>query len=108
MKKVVAVLIIAGFILSSVSIAFAAEEEKNPAEKAATYTGNVVSGSVNTVGEATKETTETAVSPLVALWRSLTGKGKPEKVVTDPINKGGETVYNATVNTGKTIVGEKK
>ena len=77
--------------------------DKNPAE----YPGNVVTGTVNTVGEAVKGTTETAVSPIVAFWRSLIGKGTPDKIVTDPINTGGTTVKNAAVNTGKTVVGDK-
>ncbi|MBD3425977.1 MAG: hypothetical protein GF409_01945 [Candidatus Omnitrophica bacterium] len=72
------------------------------------YTGNVVTGSVNTVGKATQGTAETAVSPIVAFWNAITGKDKPEKIVTDPVNKGGKTIHDATVNTGKTVTGRKQ
>lgn len=110
MKKLVALLVLVGFVFAAalpVMAEDAAECGKDqPVKDVAQYTGNVAVGSVKTVGTAAKETTETGVSPLVALWRSLTGKGKPEKVVTDPIEKGGKTVVNATVNTGKTVVGQ--
>ena len=72
------------------------------------YTGNVVTGSVKTVGEAAEGTAKTAVSPIEAFWNFLTGKDKGDKVVTDPINKGGKTIYDASVNTGKTITGQKR
>ena len=105
MKRTLTMLFVMIFVFAVISpmTAMAAKDNSDPVK----YTGNVVTGSVNTVGEAACETTETAVSPLVALWRSLTGQGKPEKVVTDPLEKGGKTVYNATTNTGKTVVGQK-
>jgi len=106
MKQFISILIVACFIVTIAPAVLA--QDKNPAEKAVDYTGGVVTGSVNTVGEAAKGTTETAVSPIVAFWRNLIGKGKPQEVVTDPVEKGGKTVYDATVNTGKTITGEKK
>ena len=113
MKKALLLTLAVILVLSFVSYSFAGdrslkEDAKTAGKAAANYTGNVVTGSVNTVGEATKETTETAVSPIVALWRSITGKGKPKEIVTDPVNKGGEAVYNATVNTGNTVAGKKK
>ena len=78
-------------------------------EKEYNYRKDVLAKEISKqVGEAAKDTTETAVSPLVAFWRFLTGKGKPRKIVTDPIEKSGETVYDTAVNTGKTVVGEKK
>ena len=93
--------------MESARAAFAADT-KDPVTKTVDYTGNVVTGSVNTVGKAAEGTTETAVSPIVAFWRSLIGKQNPDKIVTDPVNKGGKTVYDATVDTGKTIAGEKQ
>ena len=106
MKSMLLVLVVMALVFAAISPAFAGD--RNPAKDAANYTGNVVTGSVNTVGEATKGTTETAVSPFVAFWRSITGQGKPEKIVTDPVEKGGKTVYDATVNTGKTVTGQKR
>ena len=105
MKKVITILFVAVFIASAV---VASAQSKDPVKEGAKYPGNVVTGSVNTVGEAAKGTTETAVSPIVAFWRSITGQGKPDKIVTDPIEKGGKTVYNAAVNTGETVTGQKK
>lgn len=61
-----------------------------------------VTGTVKTVGKAAQGTVETAVSPLEAL-----GKGEPDKMVTDPVEKGGKTVYEATENTGKALTGQK-
>ena len=107
MKKCISILAIMVFVFVALSPAFAEETSTNPPKDVAQYSGNVVTGSVKTVGEAAKGTTETAVSPLVAFWRWMTGKGKGEKVVTDPVEKSGKTVYDATVNTGKTVVGEK-
>lgn len=107
MKRVITIMFVMAFGLMAVSPVIASAADK-PVKDVADYSGGVVTGSVNTVGEAAKGTTETAVSPIVALWRSLIGKGKPGKVVTDPVEKGGKTVYDATVNTGKTVAGEKK
>ena len=111
MKKVLSVLIVMVFVVAVMAPAFAATEPSGPAvdvaQKSAKYTGNVVTGSVNTVGEAAKGTTETAVSPFKALWSWMTGKGEGKKIVTDPVNQGGKTVYDTTVNTGKTLEGKK-
>jgi len=62
---------------------------------------------VNTVGEAAVGTTETAVSPFKAAWNWMTGKGKGKDIVTSPVNKGGKTIYDTTVSTGKTLEGKK-
>ena len=104
MKKVISIVLVMVFVLSVATVAIAANE---PVKDAANYSGNVVTGTVNTVGKAAYGTTETAVSPIVAFWRNLIGKGKPQDIVVDPINKGGETIKNATVNTGKTVTGQK-
>ncbi|MDP8298667.1 MAG: hypothetical protein P9L88_02005 [Candidatus Tantalella remota] len=102
MKKLMAFMVVMALVIAFVAPA-ALAADKSPAE----YTGNVVTSSVNTVGEAVKGTTETAVSPIVAFWRSLIGKGNPDKIVTDPVNTGGKTIKDATVNTGKTVAGQK-
>lgn len=107
MKKVITILFVAAFVVAAVLPMAASAQDKDPVKDTARYTGNVVTGSVETVAEAAKGTTETAVSPIVAFWRSITGQGKPSKIVTDPVEKGGKTVYDATVNTGKTAVGQK-
>ncbi len=107
MKRCLTVLVVMVFVFVAASPMVLAAT-KDPVKETAQYTGNVVTGSVNTVGEATKETTETAVSPLVAFWRAITGQGKAQNVVTDPLEKGGKTVYDATVNTGQTVTGQKK
>jgi len=108
MKRVITVMIVMAFVLAAVSQVSAVAQEAQKTAQSDDYARNVLTGSVETVGEAAKGTTETAVSPIVAFWRSITGRGKPEKVVTDPVEKGGKTVYDATVNTGKTIAGEKR
>jgi len=109
MKKAIVILIAAVFVVSSVQVAFAAKTGEEYMKDSADYTGGVVTGSVNTVGEAAKGTVETAASPFVAFWKSMTGQdNQPGKVVTDPLEKGGKTVYDAGVNTGKTITGEKR
>ena len=87
--KVIAIMLACLMVLSSAT-AFAAQNE------------DPVTGTVKTVGRAAQGTVETAVSPLEAL-----GKGKPDKIVTDPIEKGGKTVYNATKNTGKALTSQK-
>jgi hypothetical protein len=87
--KVIAIVLVAFMALSTVTV-FAVERE------------DPITGSVKTVGRAAKGTVETAVSPIVAV-----GKGEPEKIVTAPLEKGGETVYNAAVDTGKTATMQK-
>ena len=109
MKKVVSVLIIMAFVFTMTSVAMAGDRSLGEdAKKAGHYVGGVCTGSVNTVGEAAKEITQKAVSPFVAFWRSITGKGIPQEVVTDPINKGGKAVYDTTVNTGNVVTGKKR
>ncbi len=109
MRKVISLLVIMVFVFTMTSVAIAAESNFKKASKdAARYSGNVVTGSVNTVGEAVYGTTETAISPIKAFWRNLIGKGKPQEIVTSPINRGGETVRDAAVNTGKTVTGRKR
>jgi hypothetical protein len=68
---------------------------------------NVVTGSVNTVGKAAEGTVKTVAAPVEALGDSMKGEGTPDKIITGPVEKGGETVYDATVNTGKTVTGQK-
>jgi hypothetical protein len=110
MRKAVSILVVL-----VVAFAFAAEimakEPSGPAMDAAKKTGrysrDVVHGSVNTVGKAVKGTTETAVSPFAAMGRLLKGKAKPQEVVKDPVNKGGRTVKDAAVNTGRAVRGRK-
>ncbi len=108
MKKVITVMVVMAFVLAAVSQVSAVAQEAQKAAPSNDYARNVLAGSAETVGEAAKGTTETAVSPIVAFWRSITGRGKPEKIVTDPVEKGGKTVYDATVNTGETIAGKKR
>ena len=101
MKKLATVLFVMAFVLGVVSPMVALAVQRDAAHDA-------VGGSMKTVGEAAKGTVETGVSPIVAFWRSITGRGKPEKIVTDPVEKGGKTVYDASVNTGKTITGQSQ
>jgi hypothetical protein len=102
MKKALMVLFVVAIGFAFTVSGFAAEKS-DPVK----YTGNVVSGSVNTVGEAVEGTTKTAVSPFKAFWNFLTGKGKGENVVTDPVNEGGRTIYKAGKNTANTVGGRK-
>ena len=97
MKKAMIFLFITVFMVSFAAPLFAAEEES----------GDIVTGTVKTVGKAVAGTAETVASPVVATGRAMTGEGSPDKVVTDPVKKGGETVYDATVDTGKTLTGQK-
>lgn len=96
MRKSIAILVVVAVAFAMALPAFAerktVEDYGTPAAK--------------TVGEAAKGTAETAVSPVVAFWRWMTGKDKGEKVVTDPVNKTGETIYNAAVNAGETVTGQ--
>ena len=101
-KTVVLVLVIAMVCVYAMPV-IAEEKAKDLAE----YSGNVVTGTANTVGKATEGTAKTAVSPIVAFWNAITGKGTPEKIITDPVNEGGKTVYDASINTGKTVTGQK-
>ena len=102
MKKMLAVIIVIAIGFAFTASGFAAEKS-DPVR----YTGNVVTGSVKTVGEAAEGTTKAAISPFEALWNFLTGKGKAEKIVTDPVNKSGRTIYKAGQNTDKTVRGKK-
>ncbi|MBD3296314.1 MAG: hypothetical protein GF392_02985 [Candidatus Omnitrophica bacterium] len=113
MKKVLAAMTLVIFVLSLASTAIAGESHlKKDAtaagKKTAKYSKNVVTGSVNTVGEAAYGTTKAAMSPFQAMWNWMTGKDEAKKMVTDPINKTGTTVHDAAINTGKTIAGKKK
>ena len=103
MKKLITLLVVMAFVVSACAPAFAGNQAKDVAK----YSGNVVTGSVNTVGEATEATAKTVVSPLTALWRSMTGQGSADKIVTDPVNKGGKALNDAAVNTGKSLKGQK-
>ena len=70
------------------------------AEEGAT-SADPVTGAVKTVGKAVKGTVETAVSPIEAM-----SKGEGDKMITEPVKKGGETVVEATQDTGKTVTGQ--
>ncbi|MFC1570663.1 hypothetical protein ACFL4E_02655 [Candidatus Omnitrophota bacterium] len=61
-----------------------------------------ITGTVKTVGRAAEGTVKTAVSPIEAL-----GEGKPGNIISDPVDQGGKTVYQATDNTGKALTGRK-
>jgi len=103
MKRFIVIMFVTVFVLGlAAPVAFSATDPDDDAAHRA------VRGTVKTVGEAAKGTTETAVSPFVAFWRAITGQGKPEKVVTDPVEKGGKTIYDASEGTGKTITGQKQ
>ena len=88
MKKTLALILVGLMVFSSMAIA---REMEDP-----------VTGAVKTVGRAAKGTVDTAVSPIKAI-----GDGEPENVVVAPIKTGGETVYNAAVDTGKTATMQK-
>ena len=110
MKKVITTLFVVVFAIAAIApmaLAQSTVKGDDPVKDTANYSGNVVTGSVNTVGAATEGTAETAVSPIVAFWRAITGQGKPDKVITDPIEKGGKTIIDGTISTGKILMGEK-
>jgi len=106
MKKITSVMVILMVLCAMVSVASAAEKSigevsKKAAKATVNYPVNVVNKSVNVVGKAVYGTTETAVSSIKAFWRSIIGKGSPKEIVTAPINKGGETIKDAAVETVK-------
>ena len=101
MKKLALIALTVAVVCVLATSGFA--DSKDPVE----YSGNVVTGSVKTVGKAAEGTAETAVSPIQAFWDFLTGKGSGEKVVTDPVEKGGRTIYKAGEDTDKTLRGKK-
>ncbi|MFA6636682.1 MAG: hypothetical protein WCV56_06235 [Candidatus Omnitrophota bacterium] len=109
MKKVLAVMMVMVMVFG-LAAEVMATEASGPAMDAARNTGkyskDVVTGSVNTVGKTTKGLGETLWSPFAAVGRWFRGKAKPHEVVTDPINKGGKTVHDTAVNTGKTVQGK--
>lgn len=96
MRKSIAILVVVAVALVMVLPAFA---ERKTVEDYGTP-------AARTVGEAAKGTAETAVSPVVAFWKWMTGKDKGEKVVTDPVNKTGETIYDAAINAKDTVTGQ--
>ena len=102
MKKMVAVLAVMVLIVAVCSPAVIAQEQQE-----ARYTGRkILSGTAKTGCEATKGVVETGASPLVAFWKSITGQDTPEKIITKPVERGGQTIYDASVGTGKTVTGE--
>lgn len=110
MRKAISVLVVLVMVFAFVAEVMATEPSgpaMDAVKKSGQYSKDVVTGSVKTVGEAAKGTVETAVSPVIATGKALTGEGKAEEIVTSPVNKGGETVYNAAVNTGETVQGKK-
>lgn len=110
MKRAICLVIVLA-VMFAATASFAASEFVTDSKKAgkatAAYSGDVVKGTANTVGYAADGTVKTAVSPFKALWNWMTGKGEGQKVVTEPVNTGGKTVYNAAVDTGKTVTGQK-
>jgi len=88
MKKIVAVMII--ILLVAPSMVFAVEEGK-------AKEGPIIGG-LTTIREAGKGVVDTAMSPLVALKDN-----EPGKVVSDPVEKGGKTLYETGKNTAETI-----
>ena len=109
MKRLMTILVLMVFVVGIATASMAGERSlKEDSKAAARYTEGVVTGSVNTVGEAAYGTTKTAVSPFKRFWNWATGKGKGQEIVTDPVNTGGKTIYDATVNTGKTVAGQKR
>lgn len=107
MRKIAIVMLVMAFVLSVVApmAAMAQDQPQAPKQDAA---HRAVKGTFQTVGEAAKGSTETAVSPLVAFWKAITGQDKAEKVVTDPVEKGGKTVYDASKNTAETVSGKNQ
>ncbi len=65
------------------------------------FTGNATNDSVKIVGNAAKGTGETLIAPFKKLWRWAKGEGRGQAIVTAPLNKAGETIKDATVNTAK-------
>ena len=88
MKKIMAIILVTLLVLPSVAMAGDVEDP--------------VTGSVKTVARAAQGTVETAVSPIKAL-----GSDEPGNVVVDPLEKGGETVSQAVVDTGKAATAQK-
>lgn len=106
MKKITAVMVVLMFFCAMAPVSMANEKSfketsKDVAKATVNYPINVVNESVNVVGKAVYGTTETAVSPIKAFWRSLIGKGSPKEIVVAPINKGGKTIKDAAVETVK-------
>ncbi|MBD3425978.1 MAG: hypothetical protein GF409_01950 [Candidatus Omnitrophica bacterium] len=99
MKTIIVISIIISFSCV-LNFAVIAEEADNPVT-------NVISGSVKTVGKAAEGTAKTVASPVEAMGKSMQGKETPDKIITSPVEKGGETVYDATRDTGKTVTGQK-
>ena len=110
MKKITAILVVMVFVFMAVStgLAIAQEQQQQAQQPKEDAAHRAVGGTMKTVGEASIGTTKTAVSPLVAFWRSITGRGTPDKIVTDPVEQGGKTVYDASKNTGETVTGQNQ
>lgn len=85
MKKIFAIILISLMVVSS-QAAFAVQRE------------DPITGSVKTVAKAIQGTVAAGESSIEAL-----AKGDPAKAVSDPVQKSGETVYDATENTGKAL-----
>ena len=85
MKKLTAIILISLMVLPSVGAL--AREVEDP-----------ITGSVKAVAKAIQGTVAAGESSIEAL-----AKGDPAKAVSDPVQKTGETVYEATENTGKAL-----
>jgi hypothetical protein len=110
MKKFVSVLVVLVMVFAFVGEVMATEASGpavDTAKKTTEYSKDVVKGTAKSAGEAVVGTGQAAVSPFAALGNWLTGKGKAKNIVTDPVNKTGETINKAAVNTGKTVQGKK-
>jgi len=103
MKKLAIILVAMVLVLAVCAPMVLAQEQQ---EQQPRYTGRkILSGAAKTGCEATKGVVETGASPLVAFWKSITGQDTPEKIITKPVERGGQTIYDASVNTGDTITG---
>jgi len=105
MKTLVTILMIAAFTVISSASVFAAMDEDVTTQAPKK---DIITGTVETVGDAVVGTAETAVSPVTATGRMLAGEDTPDKIVTDPINQGGKTINKAAVDTGETLTGQKE
>lgn len=88
MKRIIAIMLISLMVLPAMTFA---KEREDP-----------ITGSVKTVAKAIQGTVAAGESSVEAL-----AKGNPAAAVADPVKKTGETVYDATENTGKALSCQK-
>lgn len=87
-------------IIMTLAIVFASPMSVIAEETHESVSRDPVTGAVRTVGNAALGTVETAVAPVKAM-----SEGEGDKIVTAPLEKGGQTVKKATEDTGKTLTG---